>query len=127
MPSPAAASAPATISSGALSPPNASTATRATGYGASRRSGSTSRPLYVPQVGQTRCGRFGEPHWGQLLTRGASIACVARRLSRRDLEVFLFGTAMSGGQSSRSYDAPEPLGSSDAGSLAGYLDSLAFP
>ena len=30
----------------------------------------------------------------EALTRGAAIACVARRLSRRDLEVFLFGTAM---------------------------------
>jgi hypothetical protein len=29
------------------------------------------------------------------LTRGALIACVARRLSRRDFEVFRFGTAMS--------------------------------
>jgi GNAT superfamily N-acetyltransferase len=48
----------------------------------------------VPQVGQTRCGRFGWPHVGQTLTFGALIACVARRLSRRDLEVFRFGTAM---------------------------------
>jgi hypothetical protein len=53
--------------------------------------------LYVPQVGQTRCGRFGWPHVGQTLTFGALIACVARRLSRRDLEVFRFGTAMTGG------------------------------
>ena len=66
-------------------------------YGASIRSGSTSRPLYVPQVGQTRCGRFGWPHVGQTLTFGALIACVARRLSRRDFEVFRFGTAMTGG------------------------------
>jgi aryl-alcohol dehydrogenase-like predicted oxidoreductase len=58
------------------------------------RSGSTSRPLYVPQVGQTRCGRFGLPHCGQTFTFGAPIACVARRLSRRDFEVFRFGTAM---------------------------------
>jgi GNAT superfamily N-acetyltransferase len=50
--------------------------------------------LYVPQVGQTRWGRFGCPHVGQTLTFGALIACVARRLSRRDLEVFRFGTAM---------------------------------
>ena len=41
------------------------------GYGAWMRSGSTSRPLYVPQVGQTRCGRFGWPHCGQTFTRGA--------------------------------------------------------
>ena len=63
-------------------------------YGARSWSGSTSRPLYVPQVGQTRCGRFGELHCGQRFTRGASIECVARRLSRRDLDVFFFGTAM---------------------------------
>ena len=29
------------------------------GYGAVRRSGSISRPLYVWHVGQTRCGRLG--------------------------------------------------------------------
>ena len=51
----------------------------------------------MPQVGQTRCGRFGCPHCGQMLTFGALIACVARRLSRRDFEVFRFGTAMTGG------------------------------
>ena len=49
-------------------------------YGALKRSGSTSRPLYVPQVGQTRCGRFGELHCGQMFTRGASIACVRAAL-----------------------------------------------
>jgi GNAT superfamily N-acetyltransferase len=53
--------------------------------------------LYVPQVGQTWCGRFGWPHVGQTLTFGALIACVARRLSRRDLEVFRFGTAIAAG------------------------------
>ncbi len=51
----------------------------------------------MPQVGHTRCGRFGWPHVGQTLTFGALIACVARRLSRRDLEVFRFGTAMGAG------------------------------
>ena len=39
-------------------------------YGAWVRSGSTSRPLYEPQVGQTRCGRFGWSHVGQTLTFG---------------------------------------------------------
>jgi hypothetical protein len=62
------------------------------------RSGSTSRPLYVPQFAHAWWGRFGCPQFGQTLTRGAEIACVARRLSRRDLEVFRFGTAMSAGQ-----------------------------
>jgi GNAT superfamily N-acetyltransferase len=46
-------------------------------------------------VGQTRCGRLGWPQVGQTLTFGALIACVARRLSRRDLEVFRFGTAIT--------------------------------
>ena len=65
-------------------------------YGASRRSGSTSRPLYVLQFGQTRCGRFGCLQVGQTWTRGMEIPCWARRLSRLDLDVFRFGTAMSG-------------------------------
>jgi hypothetical protein len=51
--------------------------------------------LYVPQVGQTRWASLGELHCGHVFTRGASTECVARRLSRRDFEVFLFGTAMS--------------------------------
>ena len=55
---------------------------------------STSRPLYVPHVGQTWWGRFGDWHCGQRFTLVASIECVARRLSRRDFEVFFFGTAM---------------------------------
>jgi hypothetical protein len=32
-----------------------------------------------------------------MFTTGALIACVARRLSRRDFEVLRFGTAMTGG------------------------------
>ncbi len=55
----------------------------------------------MPQVRQTRCGRFGCPQLGQTLTFGALMACVARRLSRRDFEVFRFGTAMTGGHYSR--------------------------
>ena len=65
-------------------------------YGASRRSGSTSRPLYVLQLGQTRCGRLGCLQVGQTWRRGTEIPCWARRLSRLDLDVFRFGTAMSG-------------------------------
>ena len=56
IPSARAARAPAMISSGARSPPIASTATRTateSSYGAGASSGSTSRPRYVPQVGQT--------------------------------------------------------------------------
>ena len=60
-------------------------------YGASMRSGSTSRPLYVLQFGQTRCGRFGCLQFGQTCRRGTEIPCCARRLSRLDLDVFRFG------------------------------------
>jgi hypothetical protein len=66
------------------------------GYGAGVRSGSMSRPLYVLHVGQTRCGRFGCPQVGHVFTRGDSMPCWARRLSRRAFDVFFFGTAMSG-------------------------------
>jgi hypothetical protein len=60
------------------------------------RIGSTSRPLYVLQFGQTRCGSFGCLQFGQTWTRGTEIPCWARRLSRRDLDVFRFGTAIGG-------------------------------
>ena len=70
------------------------------------RSGSTSRPLYVPQVRQRWCGRFGCPQLEQMFTTGALIACVARRLSRRDFEVLRFGTAMTGGHYSGCYTPP---------------------
>jgi hypothetical protein len=43
---------------------------------------------------------LGDPHCSQVETRGAEMACCARRLSRRDLEVLRFGTAMSGRQCS---------------------------
>jgi hypothetical protein len=44
------------------------------------------------------------------LTFGAPILCVARRLSRRDLEVFRFGTAMTGGHySDRRNALPLPI------------------
>jgi GNAT superfamily N-acetyltransferase len=66
--------------------------------------------LYVPQVGQTRCGRFGWPQLSHTLTFGALIACVARRLSRRDLEVFRFGTAIAAGHYSlRAVDTTDIL------------------
>jgi hypothetical protein len=52
----------------------------------------------VWHVGQTRWGRFGRPQFGQVFTRGASIPCCARRLSRRAFEVFFFGTAISAAQ-----------------------------
>jgi hypothetical protein len=61
-------------------------------------------------VPQTRCGRFGCPHWGQTFTFGALIAWVARRLSRRDFEVFRFGTAMTGGHYSEGARKPRNRG-----------------
>ena len=60
------------------------------------RTGSTSRPRYVLHVGHMRCDSFGLPQTGQTESLGASILCWARRLSRRDFDVFRFGTAMSG-------------------------------
>jgi hypothetical protein len=65
-------------------------------YGAGARSGSTSRSLYVLHVGHTWCGLFGWPQFGQTLTRGMLMPCCARRLSLRAVEVFFFGTAISG-------------------------------
>jgi len=41
---------------------------------------------------------LGFPHVAQTFTFAALIECVARRLSRRDFDVFRLGTAMSGGQ-----------------------------
>ena len=54
------------------------------------RIGSTSRPLYVLQFGQTRCGRFGCLQVGQTCTRGDGdpmlrAALVAPRLGRLSL------------------------------------------
>jgi hypothetical protein len=60
------------------------------------RIGSTSRPLYVLQFGQTRWGSFGCLQVGHTWTRGIESPCCARRLSRLALDVFRFGTAMSG-------------------------------
>jgi hypothetical protein len=43
-----------------------------------------------------RCACFGCRQFGQSCTRGVEMPCCARRLSRLDLDVFRFGTAMSG-------------------------------
>src|SRR5688572_19888901 len=51
-------------------------------------------PLYVPHVGQTRCGTFGSPHFGHLFVATTSAFIAPRRLRRRCFETFLFGTAM---------------------------------
>jgi len=105
MPAERASTAPATISSGPWSPPSASTATRIgpigrrvyDSYGVGVRRGSISRPRYVLQFGHISCDRFGWRQCGQTLRRGAGTACWARRLSRRALDVFRFGTAMRPG------------------------------
>ena len=44
----------------------------------------------------TRCGRRGWRHCGQLLTAGAEILWVDRRLFVRECDCFCFGTAMGG-------------------------------
>ena len=49
----------------------------------------------APQVGQTWWGRFGRWHCGHSTSAGMESLCVARRLSRRDLDVFRLGTAMA--------------------------------
>lgn len=52
------------------------------------------RPAYVPQEGQTRCGRRGAWHCGHELYVGAEILCVARRLLVRLWDWRCLGTAM---------------------------------
>ena len=56
-------------------------------------SGSTySRPRYVPQLRQTRCGRAGCPQLVQVVRAAALIFQWVRRLSRRVREILLLGT-----------------------------------
>jgi hypothetical protein len=55
----------------------------------------TSRPLYVPQALQTRCGRRSSPHLEHFTSPGvSSFQWEERRLFRLAFDVFLFGTAM---------------------------------
>jgi hypothetical protein len=49
----------------------------------------------VPQFGHTRCDSLGAWHCGHSLTLGADGRVEDRRASRRALEVFLLGTAIS--------------------------------
>src|SRR3990172_5249870 len=51
----------------------------------------TSRPLYVPQFGQTAWGRFTCLQWGQMLRAGSTSFLWVLRLSRRHLEPRRFG------------------------------------
>jgi MOSC domain-containing protein YiiM len=64
----------------------------------------TSRPAYVPQFGQTRCGRRGAWHCGHSLCVGADSLCVERRLFVRAWDCFCLGTAIAGDE-----DSGEPL------------------
>ena len=92
-------SAPATTSSGALSPPRASTATagRHGGQGAGVRSGCDfAAPVGLAGGAHVVRALRRAAVSGTSETRGASIPCCARRLSRRAFEVFRLGTAMSG-------------------------------
>ncbi len=69
VPAAAAVLAPATMVSGAWSPPMASTATGSIGEGVARQATSTAmRFLYQPQLGHTVCGVFALPHRGQRAT-----------------------------------------------------------
>ena len=86
--------APATISSGALSPPIASSAT-----GSIAQAQSTSmawRPAYQPQFPHTTWGTLVAPQRGHRLRERAprGVQALARRLRLLALEVFFLGTAM---------------------------------
>jgi hypothetical protein len=55
----------------------------------------TSRPLYEPHEGHTRCGSFAALHCGQRLVRAALTRQAAFRFRVRDLDIFFLGTAMA--------------------------------
>src|SRR3954470_20875391 len=96
-------SAPRATASGPKSAPLASSAIMRAGYSpAIGESGATtSRPAYVRQLGQTRCGMRGAPQFGQALCVGDEILCVERRLFVRLWDCFCFGTAIEVGECSR--------------------------
>src|SRR3954447_15744135 len=84
------------------SAPYASSAIMRGGYSPATESGATtSRPAYVRQLGQTRCGRRGAPQFGHALCVGAEILCVERRLFVRLWDCFCFGTAIAVAECSR--------------------------
>ena len=69
----------------------ASSAIRAMGY--SVESAYTSRPLYEPHSGHTRCGSMAELHCGQVVVVGAATFHIALRRRVRERDIFFFGTA----------------------------------
>lgn len=56
-------------------------------------SAKTSRPLYEPHSGHTRCGSIADLHCGQVVVVGAATFHIALRRRVRDLDIFFFGTA----------------------------------
>jgi hypothetical protein len=55
----------------------------------------TSRPLYIPQALQARCGKRGAPQFGHATTPGtSSFQTLLRLLSRLALDTLHLGTAM---------------------------------
>lgn len=54
----------------------------------------TSRPPYVPQLAQARCGRCWAPHWLHAAVIGAATFHCALRRRVRERDIFFFGTAM---------------------------------
>jgi hypothetical protein len=56
-------------------------------------SAKTSRPLYEPHSGQTRCGIMAELHWGHVVVVGADTFHVALRRRVRERDIFFLGTA----------------------------------
>ena len=105
----AASSAPATISSGPLSPPMASTATRTVSV-KGLRSRSSERLDLAPAI--RLAGRAHAMRLLRLVADGALVdprrfrRCVALRLSRRVEVCLRFGTAMAAAQYSRSRFPP---------------------
>ena len=56
-------------------------------------SANTSRPLYEPHSGQTRCGSVGALHSGQIVVVGADTFHIALRRRVRERDIFFLGTA----------------------------------
>src|SRR5256885_172019 len=87
------------------SAPYASSAIMRGGYSPATESGATtSRPAYVRQFGQTRCGMRGAPQFGHALCVGYEILCVERRLFVRLCDCFCLGTAIRVGECSRGHE-----------------------
>src|ERR1039457_3871943 len=92
----AARTAPSTSDFGAWSPPIASTAMVSMfGRGYSCSTSTTSRPLYCPQCGHTRCGSLGSWQLGHSDIPGVFNESCARRFCVRRAEWRRFGFGIS--------------------------------